>query len=265
MDSKVNENNYIAIQGWMVKDLGLKGNKLLIYAIIYGFSQTEGQVFNGSLQYLADWTNSTKQGVIQNLKELIQLGYIGKNEKILNGVKFCEYYSTKFNGVLNKVEWGIKESLMGGIKQSLPNNIDINNINNNIEDNIDNKKQHLQDKHSEVINIYNTYCVNLPQIQKLTDKRKTAINKLLKEFNVEQFKEICINANVSDFLTGNNDRGWKADFDFIIRPDKAVKILEGQYNNKKRTKMSVFQEMWNEEVSKNDQAGNNTSHLFIGE
>ena len=143
MESKVNENNYIAIQGWMVKDLGLKGNKLLIYAIIYGFSQTEGQVFSGSLQYLADWTNSTKQGVIQNLKELIELGYIGKNEKILNGVKFCEYYSKKFNGVLNKVEWGIKESLMGGIKQSLPNNIDINNIENTIEENIDIKVAYL--------------------------------------------------------------------------------------------------------------------------
>ena len=124
---------------------------------------------------------------------------------------------------------------------------------------------YIVDKFSDFINIYNTYCGNLPKLQKLTDKRKTSINKFLKEFNVEQFKEICINANVSDFLTGNNDRGWKADFDFIIRPDKAVKILEGQYNNKKRTSMSVFKDMWNEEVSKNEQAGNNTSNLFIGE
>ena len=29
------------------------------------------------------------------------------------------------NRVLNKVEWGIKQSLTGGIKQSLPNNKDI--------------------------------------------------------------------------------------------------------------------------------------------
>ena len=87
----------------MVKDLKLKGNELIVFAIIYGFSQLDSQKYEGSLQYLADWTNSTKQGVIKNLKSLIKKELIIKNEKVINGVKFCEYYSTKFNGVLNKV------------------------------------------------------------------------------------------------------------------------------------------------------------------
>lgn len=134
MKSKVINQNYIVIQGWMVNELKLKGNGLIIYAIIYGFSQSENQRYTGSLQYLADWTNSTKQGIIKSLKILIKKGLIIKEEKIINGVKFCEYYATKFNGVLNKVEWGGKQSLMGGIKQSLPNNIDIYNIEDNIED-----------------------------------------------------------------------------------------------------------------------------------
>jgi DnaD/phage-associated family protein len=109
--NKINENNYILILGFMINDLKLKGNELLIYAIIYGFSQTENQTYKGSLQYLADWTNSTKQGVIKCLKSLIDKGYIEKKEQYLNGVKFCEYHTTKFNGVLNKVEWGGKQSL----------------------------------------------------------------------------------------------------------------------------------------------------------
>lgn len=131
----INNENYVLIQGWMVNNLKLKGNELVIYAIIYGFSQTENQLYTGSLQYLANWTNSTKQGVIKCLKSLQKKGLIGKKEKIINGVKFCEYYSTKFNGVLNKVEWGIKQSLIGGIKQSLPNNIVIDNIEDNITTN----------------------------------------------------------------------------------------------------------------------------------
>ena len=97
MASKVSRENYILIAGWMLTDLELKGNELLVYACIYGFSQAENQVFNGSLQYLADWTNSTKQGVTKNLKALEEKGYISKNEKYINGVKFCEYYATKFN------------------------------------------------------------------------------------------------------------------------------------------------------------------------
>lgn len=122
-ENKVNRDNYIVVQGWMVTELGLKGSELIVYALIYGFSQAENQVFSGSLQYLADWTNCTKQGVIKTLKSLIEKGYIVKNEKLINSVKFCEYYSTLFNRVLNKVEYPIK--------QSLPNNID-DNIENNI-------------------------------------------------------------------------------------------------------------------------------------
>ena len=117
-ENRIKNENYILIQGWMITELKLKGNELLIYAIIYGFSQAENQVFNGSLQYLAEWTNSTKQGVIKCLKSLVDKGYIEKEDKYINNVKFCEYYATKFNRVLNKVEQGSK--------QSLTNNININ-------------------------------------------------------------------------------------------------------------------------------------------
>lgn len=122
--SKVKNENFVAIQGWMVTELGLKGNSLLIYAIIYGFSQAEGQDFSGSLQYLADWTNSTRQGALRILKNLIEAGLIIKKEKIVNGVKFCEYCCQNVNGVLTKCEQGVNKMLT-------------NNIEDNIEDNID--------------------------------------------------------------------------------------------------------------------------------
>ena len=128
--SKVNQGNYIVIQGWMLTDLHLKGNELVIYACIYGFSQLEGQTFRGSWQYLADWTNSTKQGVYKCLKSLVEKGYLLKVDKVINGVKVCEYQSTKFITPVNKVDGGSKQSLPGGSKQSLSNNIDIDNLNN---------------------------------------------------------------------------------------------------------------------------------------
>lgn len=137
--SKVKEENYISISGWMVTRLGLKGNELLVYAIIYGFSQDDETRFTGSLQYLADWTNSTKQSCIKCLKSLAEKGYITKYEKIVNGVKFCEYQAVKLKSmVLNKVEHGIKQSLTGGIKQSLPNTLDSDILDNNT---VSNKKE----------------------------------------------------------------------------------------------------------------------------
>lgn len=123
-----------------------------------------------------------------------------------------------------------------------------------------NEKEKKINKYNDVIEIYNAYCTNLAQVQKLTEKRKIAINKLLKEINIEQFKEICMIANKSDFLTGNNDRNWKADFDFIIRPDKAVSILEGKYSYKQKDKMDGFIKLWEEARLEDEQAGNNTNN-----
>ena len=92
--SKIKVGNYVTIQDFMVRDMKLKGNELLIYAIIYGFSQEENQTFNGSLQYLADWTNCTKQGAIKNIKSLIKKGFIVKIEKTKND-RCHKYYAIK--------------------------------------------------------------------------------------------------------------------------------------------------------------------------
>lgn len=143
----VKENTYINIQAFMVNDLHLKGNELIIYAIIWGFSQDGISEFKGGLQYLADWTNSTQQGVLKALKSLLQKQLILKNEKRNGFIKYCTYKTTetKFNGnePLNKVESPTKQSLIddetkfnGAIKQSLSNNINDtidNTINNNKE------------------------------------------------------------------------------------------------------------------------------------
>ena len=37
----IQNEKYITIQGWMVNELNLKGNSLIIYSIIYGFSQAD--------------------------------------------------------------------------------------------------------------------------------------------------------------------------------------------------------------------------------
>ena len=91
----VKSKDFIVIQEFMVRDLHLKGNDLLVYAIIFDFSQTEEQKFSGSLRYLAGRINSTKQSVLNSLKSLMRKGYIKKEEQIINGVKYCSYRISK--------------------------------------------------------------------------------------------------------------------------------------------------------------------------
>lgn len=132
----IRSDNFVCIQGWMVTDLKLKGNELLIYAIIYGFSQDGESEYTGSRSYLAEWTNSTKYGVTKALQSLCEKGILVKKETIVNGVKFCSYRATKLTGVGNKVDWGEQQSCPGGGQQSCPNNIGIDNKEDMDGDNI---------------------------------------------------------------------------------------------------------------------------------
>lgn len=83
--------NYLTIQGFMIKDLHLKGNELLVYALIYGFSQEEHCKFTGSLSYIAEWISSSNQTVINTLKSLIEKGLIIKEQKTINNILVNEY------------------------------------------------------------------------------------------------------------------------------------------------------------------------------
>ncbi len=162
---EVMRENYIAVQGWMIKDLHLKGNELIIYACIYGFSQTENQVFGGSLQYLADWTNTTKRSVMNCLKSLTEKGLIVKDKRIIDGVKTCEYHAKKFTevvknfpypmekssmGVVKNFHHPMEKSSMGGGENFSPNNIDYYNIYilNNIKNIVDYLNKKLGSKYS---------------------------------------------------------------------------------------------------------------------
>jgi len=152
----INNENYIQISGWMINKLNLKGNELFIYAIIYSFSQDGKSEFRGSLQYLADWTNSTPQGVLKAIKSLLQKGLIIKKE-IKNGcVKLCSYVvdETKFNGTIKQSLMADETKFNGTIKQSLMNNTiyiqdDNTNLNNKQKPKKRNSKAALFDRVDE--------------------------------------------------------------------------------------------------------------------
>ncbi len=80
----ISDGTYITIQGWMRTDLKLSGNELIVYAIIYGFSQNKQGEFTGSAQYLADWVGCTRRTVMAILNKLVEAKLINKTELILN-------------------------------------------------------------------------------------------------------------------------------------------------------------------------------------
>ena len=119
----------------MISKLKLSGNNLIVFALIYGFSQEEGTYFTGSLSYICEWTNMTKASVVATLKALVKYGYINKIEETINNVKFCKY-NTNYDKLLKNLNSGIEsilpvkkyergslDSKPGGSIESEPNNI----------------------------------------------------------------------------------------------------------------------------------------------
>ena len=123
--SKIRDDNYYQISGWMLNKLGLKGTELQIFAIIYGFSQDGESMFSGSLSYLGDWVGASKPTVIKALKELVSKEYITKETLEVNQVIFNRY---KVNLEVVENLRGSKDSLQGS-KDSLLNNNQYNNTN----------------------------------------------------------------------------------------------------------------------------------------
>lgn len=128
----IKEENYIVIQGWMRAEMGLSGAALMVYAVIYGFSQTGNCYYSGSIDYLAEWAGVKRRQVISILKDLTESGYLEKNEVGYNRFR----YRTDREMVKNaRREW-CKNDTIDGAKmtpdgaKSAPNNIDIYNNNN---------------------------------------------------------------------------------------------------------------------------------------
>ena len=76
---------------------------------------------------------------------------------------------------------------------------------------------------------YHEICVSFPKVRSLTARRKQAILDLMNKYSEEDILEMFSKAEKSDFLKGKNDRGWKANIDFMLREDKFISILEDKY------------------------------------
>jgi hypothetical protein len=128
----MDNDNYVVIQGWMCNELKLSGNELLVFALIYGFSQDGESEFSGSRTYVSKTFNISKPTVDKAIKSLILKGLIQKRVTYLNDIQINKYKAS-LQGV-KKLYGDSKETLQGGSKETLPyNNKYIKNYSNNIE------------------------------------------------------------------------------------------------------------------------------------
>jgi len=87
---------------------------------------------------------------------------------------------------------------------------------------------------AKIINFFNYWnqTEKLPKARELTASRRKHLTTRFKEKQFkEHWREIIDKTSASKFLTGGGERGWKADFDWIIQNDRNyTRVLEGRYD-----------------------------------
>lgn len=71
----------------------------------------------------------------------------------------------------------------------------------------------------------------LPKVAALSPDRATHLSARRRDrFWVENLHAAVMRIAGSSFCLGANDRGWKADFDWLLRPGTVAKVMEGKYD-----------------------------------
>ena len=88
----------------------------------------------------------------------------------------------------------------------------------------------------EIIEFFNQQMKGkvIPQVALKTPERRQAYEQLIAQTGVDMdsVKQAIRNAAASDFLNGKGQKGWIADFDWIMVPQHFQKVLENFYRNK---------------------------------
>jgi len=131
---KVKPENYFVVQGWMITELGLKGNALMLYAIIYGFSQTTNTAFTGSVDYLCDWLGGvSRPTVINTLDNLVQQGLLTKSSTTKGALIYNSYTAIRASKeILSDGDQASKKILSATSKEILLNKDSKDNIENSL-------------------------------------------------------------------------------------------------------------------------------------
>jgi hypothetical protein len=97
------------------------------------------------------------------------------------------------------------------------------------------------------LQIWNDICGAVcPKATKCDGMRRTKLRKRIADDlrgDLEAWRAFCSRIAAAPHLRGENDRGWRADLDWVIEPANFQRISEGRYDPRGRPAASP--ELWN--------------------
>lgn len=78
-------------------------------------------------------------------------------------------------------------------------------------------------------------------------QRYKLLKARLREYSLEQILQAIGNVKDSAFLRGHNGKGWEIKFDWFVKPNNFIKVLEGNYNGRGMQSAGNVWEEWSNE------------------
>lgn len=129
-------------------------------------------------------------------------------------------------------EMSLSDSYESDVKDALAYNSSFGDMILKTED-TDNVKTIRDCPYQEILKLFNEICISYPRVRGLGGNRRKLMGGRWREFpDLGVFRTVFENAESSSFMKGQGNRGWAADFDWMIRPSNFQKILEGKYLDK---------------------------------
>lgn len=166
---------------------------------------------------ITNWEEYQQEDKLQSIREYNRIAKQKQRQKQKEKLLLCQGQNQGQNNDSQDIDIKIEKDI------DIELNKDINKDNIKPTDYI-----------TEFFNLYNSIANRLPKATKLTESRKKKIKTRLSEMNIEDWKKVFEKLEASDFCCGNNDRNWKASFDWLLANDtNAIKVIEGKYDNRK--------------------------------
>lgn len=208
-------------------------NKPEVFAMAANLATTRAEVVGHLVTVWAWFDQNTEDGCVQSehgtaivdgmtmpffADAMIQVGWLNATQSML-----CLPNFGKHNGST------AKKRANGQARQSRFRNASSVTREDKKKEEKKETTKRVQTPFQKVVELWNDS--NDPKVEKLTTQRKAAIRQLCKEYTLEQIEAVFKQVPTIPFLIGQNERGWVATFDYVIRPDKFLKIFEGGWNN----------------------------------
>lgn len=223
-----------------MKQAGLKPATKIVLYWLADHHNSETGLCCPSLNTLSKECEMARSALVRHIDILVEFGLVSRFKRTReNGSQTSTEYLLNLSVPAEKQpvrnqNRACSESEQGPVRNQDPHNLGRLNLGNEpVLEPDGSLSLPPSDDVSKAISFFNeTAETNIwPMVQKVTEKRRKAVSKRLADVGgYKGWVEAIRRAARSPLLTGDNDRGWSATFDWLCNPANFTKLMEGNYD-----------------------------------